>query len=69
MDLYLDGKDPAQAETALALAADTTRAAHDSAMNDWLAARIAEGYLWPGYFTLHTPGQGTRLQGQGGCAL
>ena len=46
VDQYLAGTDPAWVETALALAADATRAAHDSAMNDWLAARIAEGYLW-----------------------
>ena len=47
-DQFLAAKNPAEVETALALTADACRAAHDSAVNDWLAARIAEGYLWPG---------------------
>ena len=29
------------------LAADACRVALDSAVNGWLSARIAEGYLWP----------------------
>lgn len=47
-DRFLVSTNPADVEAALALAADASRAAHDSAVNDWLAARIAEGYLWPG---------------------
>jgi len=48
VDQSLATGNPADLECALELAAGATRAAHDNALNDWLAARIAEGYLWPG---------------------
>src|SRR5437868_112879 len=48
VDQLLPSTNAVDIETALALAADASRAAHDNAVNDWLAARIAEGYLWPG---------------------
>ena len=47
VDLLLASNTVPQTETATLLAADACRAALDSAVNGWLSARIAEGYLWP----------------------
>jgi len=40
-------EDPERIEDGLALAAAASRAALDPAVDGWLAARIAEAYLWP----------------------
>jgi hypothetical protein len=47
VDQLLAAHDPEQTKSALVLAVEATRAALDPAKNGWLAARIAEGYLWP----------------------
>jgi hypothetical protein len=47
VDLLLSSNTVPQTETATLLAADACRVALDSAVNGWLSARIAEGYLWP----------------------
>lgn len=47
-DQLLETKSAEDTESALFLAAEASQAAHDVAVNDWLAARIAEAYLWPG---------------------
>ena len=47
VDQLLAAHDPEQTKAALLLAAEASRAALDRAVNGWLAARIAEAYLWP----------------------
>ena len=47
VDLLLSSNTVPHTETATLLAADACRVALDSAVNGWLSARIAEGYLWP----------------------
>lgn len=54
-DEMLSAKTTEDTETALFLAAEAARAAHDVAVNDWLAARIAEAYLWPGVEFANSP--------------
>ncbi|MBN2508290.1 MAG: hypothetical protein JXQ71_16545 [Verrucomicrobia bacterium] len=43
----LSGPDPDQQRFALHLMADATQIASEAALDDWLAARICQGYLWP----------------------
>lgn len=47
VDEFLAAQDPEQTEAGLLLAAEASRAALDPVVNGWLAARIAEAYLWP----------------------
>ena len=47
VDLLLSSNTVPHTATATLLAADACRVALDSAVNGWLSARIAEGYLWP----------------------
>ncbi len=54
-DEFLATKSAEDTETALFLAAEAVRASHDVAVNDWLAARIAEAYLWPGVEFANSP--------------
>ena len=47
VDLLLSSNTVPHTETATLLSSDACRVALDSAVNGWLSARIAEGYLWP----------------------